>query len=66
MESINDVEKSVQLVNELPELSRRVLSFVIQFLQQYVIPEKAVTKMDEDNLAMTFAPVFFAQDEMFG
>jgi hypothetical protein len=50
----------------MPEINQKTLGYVIQFLQQLILPEKAVTKMDEDNLAMTLVPVIFDQNGAIG
>lgn len=65
-ESIGDPEKSLAIVSEMPEINQKTLGYVIQFLQQLILPEKAVTKMDEDNLAMTLVPVIFDQNGAIG
>lgn len=66
MESIEEPEKSVQILKEMPDVNQKTLGYVIQFLQQYILPEKSITKMDEDNLAMTLAPVLFGHNESIG
>jgi Rho GTPase-activating protein 39 len=44
-------------VQQLPELNRLVLAYLINFLQLFARPEAAsVTKMDAANLATVFAP----------
>jgi len=65
-ESIDNPQQSVQVLNEMPEVHKKTLSFVVQFLQQFIVPEKSVTKMDEDNLAMTLAPVIFGHNSGTG
>ncbi|QRV79386.1 Rho GTPase-activating-like protein [Ceratobasidium sp. AG-Ba] len=55
--SAEDPEKVVALVKELPVNNRRVLLFVISFLQLF-LPESvsSVTKMTSANLALVMAP----------
>ncbi|KDQ06482.1 hypothetical protein BOTBODRAFT_121441 [Botryobasidium botryosum FD-172 SS1] len=52
-----DPEKVVEIVKKLPTINRRVLLFVISFLQTF-LPEsvQAVTKMTSANLALVMAP----------
>jgi len=43
----------------LPELNRKVLEYVIQFLRDMAKPEfEVITKMSIQNLSMVFAPNF--------
>ncbi|XP_045112239.1 serine-rich adhesin for platelets-like isoform X25 [Portunus trituberculatus] len=52
-----DPQQAVALVNNLPEINRLVLSYLIRFLQYFAQPEiVAATKMDASNLAMVMAP----------
>jgi len=54
------------MLKELPEANQKTLSFLMQFLQQYILPEKQTTKMDEDNLAMTLVPGVFGDSRTTG
>ncbi|KAJ1304578.1 hypothetical protein OPQ81_005720 [Rhizoctonia solani] len=57
IEAAEDPERVVALVKELPTNNRRVLLFVISFLQLF-LPEsvQSVTKMTSANLALVMAP----------
>lgn len=57
IESAEDPERVVALVRALPPNNRRVLLFVISFLQLF-LPEHvaSVTKMTSANLALVMAP----------
>jgi len=47
----------LELVQQLPELNRLVLTYLVRFLQLFSQPEVVQqTKMDASNLAMVFAP----------
>ncbi|CAG8448616.1 3793_t:CDS:10 [Acaulospora colombiana] len=54
-----DIHSLKRIIQQLPEINRRVIIFVIRFLQifstPFVINE---TKMNVDNLSMVFAPNF--------
>ncbi|GLH09051.1 Rho GTPase-activating protein 92B [Gryllus bimaculatus] len=52
-----DPDKSIAIVNKLPELNRLVLCYLIRFLQIFARTEVVqITKMDASNLAMVMAP----------
>eukprot|EP00842_Homolaphlyctis_polyrhiza_P001057 jgi/Hompol1/1952/HPOL_005807-RA len=52
-------EKATGIVEQLPEINRRVVRFTIQFLQIIAEPQnQPFTKMTVANLAMVFAPNF--------
>lgn len=52
-----DPEACVQMVYRLPTINRRVVLFVISFLQLFLKDEiQAVTKMTSANLALVMAP----------
>ena len=57
IQSAEDPEKVVALVRTLPANNRRVLLFVISFLQLF-LPDhvQSVTKMTSANLALVMAP----------
>jgi hypothetical protein len=57
IEAAEDPEQVVSLVKTLPTNNRRVLLFVISFLQLF-LPEsvQSVTKMTSANLALVMAP----------
>ncbi|ELR20003.1 RhoGAP domain containing protein [Acanthamoeba castellanii str. Neff] len=60
---IDSVEDSVALLSEVPELSRRVLRYIVRYLKQQILLPEVVetTRMDEDNIATIFAPSIFRQ-----
>ncbi|KAI8925684.1 Rho GTPase activation protein [Entophlyctis helioformis] len=50
---------ALQLVNSLPEINRKVVHYMIQFLKIIAEPQnQPFTKMNVSNLAMVFAPNF--------
>ncbi|KAM7286604.1 rho GTPase-activating protein 39 [Ixodes scapularis] len=50
-------QTALALVRRLPDLHRRVLAYLVRFLQVFAAPENALlTKMDANNLAMVMAP----------
>ncbi|KAJ1336502.1 hypothetical protein BSLG_007286 [Batrachochytrium salamandrivorans] len=50
---------AIQIVDGLPEVNRKVVRFMIQFLKIVAEPQnQSVTKMTVGNLAMVFAPNF--------
>eukprot|EP00035_Acanthoeca_spectabilis_P039608 m.63704 g.63704 ORF g.63704 m.63704 type:complete len:544 (-) comp9675_c0_seq1:163-1794(-) len=55
----NNADMAIATLDLLPELNRKLLTYIIRFLQ--VIGQKqnqAITKMSHDNLAMVWAPNF--------
>ncbi|XP_064600036.1 rho GTPase-activating protein 39-like isoform X2 [Liolophura sinensis] len=57
IESYANPEAAIAVINQLPEINRLVLSYLIRFLQVFAATENAsVTKMDVNNLAMVMAP----------
>ncbi|KCV70539.1 hypothetical protein H696_02885 [Fonticula alba] len=55
----SDTAACLALLDKVPEMSRRVIEYVIRFLQRVARPENQVhTKMGPANLAMVFAPNF--------
>ncbi|RKP10231.1 Rho GTPase activation protein [Thamnocephalis sphaerospora] len=54
-----DPQAAFAMIEQLPEVNRRVAEYLIGFLQVFARPEcSARTKMHIDNLAMVFAPSF--------
>ncbi|XP_055376859.1 uncharacterized protein LOC129609037 [Condylostylus longicornis] len=52
-----DPVEADRIINKLPALNRLVLTYLVNFLQQFVQPDVVnCTKMDASNLAMVFAP----------
>jgi len=52
-------EKSLDLFEGLPEINKKVTTFIFNFLQALANPEYVeITKMSKDNLCMVFAPGF--------
>ncbi|KAG0169977.1 hypothetical protein DFQ29_009486, partial [Apophysomyces sp. BC1021] len=59
IELSDDAEKAIDLVNSLPELNRRIVLYMIGFLQEFTDPKVTQrTLMNVYNLAMVFAPNF--------
>jgi len=55
----NDPKMCVEILEKLPKLNRRVLNYVIRFLQILTDPiNQAKTKMTIDNISLVFAPSF--------
>ncbi|XP_026328625.1 rho GTPase-activating protein 39 [Hyposmocoma kahamanoa] len=53
----SDFAVCTRALQRLPHINRMVLTYLIQFLQQFTAPEVvSQTKMDSANLAMVFAP----------
>jgi len=54
-----DLNQCLEILMSIPQLNRKVLLFMIRFLQEFVDPEVSKkTKMTVHNLAMVFAPNF--------
>ncbi|KAI8384467.1 uncharacterized protein BYT42DRAFT_562625 [Radiomyces spectabilis] len=52
-------DQAIAIVNKLPELNRRIVLYMISFLQEFTAPEVIKeTLMNVSNLAMVFAPNF--------
>ncbi|CAG8561530.1 10944_t:CDS:10 [Dentiscutata erythropus] len=59
IQNCENVELSIEIIKNLPEINRRVVLFVIDFLQVFTKPHiTKLTKMNVNNLAMVFAPNF--------
>ncbi|BFZ04849.1 hypothetical protein BsWGS_07887 [Bradybaena similaris] len=57
IENYANADAAISIVNQLPDINRLVLCYLIRFLQVFAAPENAVvTKMDVNNLAMVMAP----------
>ncbi|XP_055899346.1 uncharacterized protein LOC106079292 isoform X3 [Biomphalaria glabrata] len=57
IENYSNADAAISIVNQLPDINRLVLCYLIRFLQVFAAPENAqVTKMDVNNLAMVMAP----------
>lgn len=55
--AFNSPSEATAVVEELPEINRLCLSYLIKFLQVFSEPENSIlTKMDSNNLAMVMAP----------
>ncbi|KAI8344959.1 hypothetical protein BD560DRAFT_411784 [Blakeslea trispora] len=51
--------KAIAIINQLPDINRRIALFTISFLQEFTQPEVIQhTLMNVNNLAMVFAPNF--------
>lgn len=54
-----DAPRAVAIINQLPEVNKRVVHYVINFLQLFAKPDTiSVTKMNVANLGMVMAPNF--------
>jgi len=52
-------EKALELMDSLPPLNQKIISYIIHFLQELSKPDVVdFTKMSPDNLAMCLAPSF--------
>ncbi|CAG8707036.1 1870_t:CDS:2, partial [Cetraspora pellucida] len=59
MQNCENKDSAIELVKNLPEINKRVVLFVIDFLQIFTKPHiTKITKMNVNNLAMVFAPNF--------
>jgi hypothetical protein len=57
--NVNNPKKAIQIIQQLPPVHQRVLSYLVRFLQIVADPDNQVkTKMTVNNLAMVFAPNF--------
>jgi hypothetical protein len=56
---VNDGTTAFELISRLPEINRKVINYLIQFLQIFADPEVvSKTKMNISNLSMVFGPSF--------
>ncbi|KAI9299633.1 Rho GTPase activation protein, partial [Cunninghamella echinulata] len=54
-----NASKAIDIINQLPEVNRRIALYMISFLQEFTSPSIIkVTLMNVNNLAMVFAPNF--------
>jgi len=54
-------EECLKIVDSLPDLNRRTIRFVVQYVRECLLPHVEKTKMDLDNLATVFSPcILFA------
>ncbi len=52
-------DKSLELLEQMPPLNKKIILYLIQFLRELSTPEVIeATKMSLDNLAMCLAPSF--------
>ncbi|KAG1525155.1 hypothetical protein G6F52_003578 [Rhizopus delemar] len=59
IQSAEDADKAIAIINTLPDTNRRIALFIINFLQEFNLPEVIThTLMNVNNLAMVFAPNF--------
>ncbi|CAG8454648.1 1660_t:CDS:10 [Cetraspora pellucida] len=59
IQNCENKDSAIELVKNLPEINKRVVLFVIDFLQIFTKPHiTKITKMNVNNLAMVFAPNF--------
>ncbi|KAI8091737.1 Rho GTPase activation protein, partial [Thamnidium elegans] len=55
----HDKQKSIAIIHSLPEINRRIVLYMIRFLQDFADPKVIeLTLMNIFNLAMVFAPNF--------
>ncbi|OZJ06875.1 hypothetical protein BZG36_00023 [Bifiguratus adelaidae] len=59
LDNVTSAREAMKIVNQLPEVERRVLLYIIAFLQ-FFLPTSvsSLTRMNVHNLAMVFAPNF--------
>eukprot|EP01113_Clastostelium_recurvatum_P017276 TRINITY_DN2021_c0_g1_i5.p1 TRINITY_DN2021_c0_g1~~TRINITY_DN2021_c0_g1_i5.p1 ORF type:complete len:1300 (+),score=397.66 TRINITY_DN2021_c0_g1_i5:103-4002(+) len=51
--------EAYDILEQVPSLNRKIIMFLLQFLQIFIDPEKVEkSRMNADNLAMVFAPSF--------
>ncbi|CAJ0749620.1 14572_t:CDS:2 [Entrophospora sp. SA101] len=54
-----DAVQTIEIIKQLPEINRKIVIFIVNFLQLFAEPEVCkITKMHVSNLAMIFAPNF--------
>jgi len=59
----SDPKEALKILEELPELNKRVICYVLGFVCNFLKPEyMSVTKMGVENLAMIFAPLFLRNE----
>ncbi|KAI8138329.1 hypothetical protein BJV82DRAFT_631889 [Fennellomyces sp. T-0311] len=57
VECAEDIDVAIEIINSLPELNRRIVLYMLSFLQEFIDPEVIKhTLMNVHNLAMVFAP----------
>ncbi|KAI9364120.1 hypothetical protein BD770DRAFT_462691, partial [Pilaira anomala] len=55
----DDKEKAIAIIDSLPDINRRIVLYMIRFLQDFTDPKVIeITLMNVYNLAMVFAPNF--------
>jgi hypothetical protein len=65
-ESVSKPKECIAVVEELPQLNKSVLKYIISFLQTHVLrPEiQKITRMDIKSVATTFAPCLMRSPEV--
>ncbi|KAI8086548.1 uncharacterized protein BX664DRAFT_282580 [Halteromyces radiatus] len=59
IDGASDIDTVMDIVGRLPDVNRRVLLYIIGFLQEFLAPDvRKNTLMTVNNLAMVFAPNF--------
>jgi len=59
IENSEDAVQTIEIIKQLPEINRKIVTFIVNFLQLFAEPEVCkITKMHVSNLAMIFAPNF--------
>ncbi|KAK9710500.1 hypothetical protein K7432_008395 [Basidiobolus ranarum] len=54
-----DPKEAIQIIDDLPDINRQVIYFMVSYLQMFLTEEATLrTKMSVSNLAMIFAPNF--------
>ncbi|KAI9488224.1 hypothetical protein BDB00DRAFT_849422 [Zychaea mexicana] len=52
-----DIDKAIDIINSLPNVNRRIVLYILSFLQEFIDPEVIKhTLMNVHNLAMVYAP----------
>ncbi|KAI7856712.1 Rho GTPase activation protein [Circinella umbellata] len=52
-----DIDKAIEIINKLPDVNRRIVLYILSFLQEFIDPDVIKhTLMNVHNLAMVYAP----------
>ncbi|KAI9253534.1 hypothetical protein BDA99DRAFT_520052 [Phascolomyces articulosus] len=52
-----DIDKAIDIINALPDVNRRIVLYILSFLQEFIDPDVIKhTLMNVHNLAMVYAP----------
>eukprot|EP00005_Dracoamoeba_jomungandri_P005450 CAMPEP_0174258456 /NCGR_PEP_ID=MMETSP0439-20130205/7442_1 /TAXON_ID=0 /ORGANISM="Stereomyxa ramosa, Strain Chinc5" /LENGTH=949 /DNA_ID=CAMNT_0015341971 /DNA_START=218 /DNA_END=3064 /DNA_ORIENTATION=+ len=56
LDTVDNVDDSLNALDDMPPINRKVLMFLIQYLKECILPHSVHTKMDQGNLAMVITP----------